>query len=1074
MRRENKKRNKIIIGLISLLLIMTVGYAAFQTNLNIKGTSKISSNWDIRITNVTSGNKTGNAENAKTPTWTNLTASMEANLYEKGDAMEYEVTVENKGTFDAKLESISSSESNNEAIKISFSGYTKGEKLYKNSTQTIKVKIEYNKDFTGTPTSNSNEVSIDLNYGQAEGGTIEPTTDYLLTYDYRTNGGEGTSETAYLSSNESVDLSKKGKREGYTFVGWNTDKNAKSGLSVLNMPSEDTVLYAIYKKELKVTYSKGEGVTAVGKSEEKCEIYNNETECEITLPSITVSTGYTVDGWYNGATKVGTANTKIKLASDITLVSKATINSYTVTFDKNFFENDMFKNSVNQQLYRFNFVNSSSLPILSISQDNNVKGGQILTLTSSVYQSGGIYTGFRLTNGQKYTWSFYAKSNMDKELTYVGSEQGGLKVTNITPEWKKYSHTFTAKQNDYGYVGFYPIYTVFNQNDYVSVHSIEIMEGEPTYETTTKTYGSQLGTLSTPLREGYTFDGWYTEAYGGTKVTTTTQVTKDMTLYAHYKVNKYNVSYNSNGGSYVSTVVTNYEGPYTLPTPTKAYAVTYNYNGATGGNTITSNTANTTFNGWYRESGLTNQVLNTDVLIEPNNQTLYAKWTSTAITLPSPIKTGYIFDGWYSNSALTQKVGNAGASYTPTSSQTLYAKWTEDVVNLDISTSKTTNSITLITTSTATSGMKEFSFSYKEYNSENDWSDADEIDVPEGVAFPYVLNDLNQNTTYSIRVTVESKSGKVVTKEVNVTTEQIPNPTYSETNNGEVAINYPSGCGKSYTCTYIKDGAAPVTVTSNPIVSFGTNGTLVAKVSDGTNTVTASSYTVVRNDLYVSSSGNDTTGYGTINKPYASIQKAYDSANSMANINVMTDITQKSTITMNSNKSITLQSYNVSGAINSIVRSDSLTSHIINQSGGNLILKNIMINGNNVEAEASMINVLSNTTVESGTKITKANNINNYGGAVSVNGGIFTINDGEIYGNKTPTTSGAAVFVYPDHTTVDYSETCKKGTFIMNGGKIYENTSANGTIFNAGDFTMNDGEIYKGSADRAGGIWKSR
>ena len=654
---------------------MTVGYAAFQTNLNIKGTSKISSNWDIRITNVTNGNKTGNAENAKTPTWTNLTASMEANLYEKGDAMEYEVTVENKGTFDAKLESISSSESNNEAIKITFSGYTKGEKLYKNSTQTIKVKIEYNKDFTGTLTSNSNEVSIDLNYGQAEGGTIEPSSDYLLTYDYRTNGGEGTSETAYMSSNESVDLSKKGKREGYTFVGWNTDKNAKEGLSVLNMPSEDTVLYAIYKKELKVIYSKGEGVTGIGKTEDKCEIYNNETECEITLPSITVSTGYTVDGWYNGATKVGTANTKIKLASDITLVSKATINSYTVTFDKNFFENDMFKNSVNQQLYRFNFVNSSSLPILSTSQDNNVKGGQILTLTSSVYQSGGIYTGVRLTNGQKYTWSFYAKSNKDKELTYVGSEQGGLKVTNITTEWKKYSHTFTAKQNDYGYIGFYPIYTVFNQNDYVSVHSIEIMEGEPTHETTTKTYGSQLGTLSTPSREGYTFDGWYTEAYGGTKVTSTTQVTKDMTLYAHYIVNKYNVSYNSNGGSSVSTVATNYEGPYTLPNPTKSYVLTYNYNGATGGNSINNATSNYTFNGWYKESGLTNQVLNTDVLTEPNNQTLYAKWINTNIVLPTPTKTGYIFGGWYSDSGLTQKVGNAGDSYTPTSSQTLYAKW---------------------------------------------------------------------------------------------------------------------------------------------------------------------------------------------------------------------------------------------------------------------------------------------------------------------------------------------------------------------------------------------------------------
>ena len=1053
---------------------MTVGYAAFQTNLNIKGTSKISSNWDIRITNVTSGNKTGNAENAKTPTWTNLTASMEANLYEKGDAMEYEVTVENKGTFDAKLESISSSESNNEAIKISFSGYTKGEKLYKNSTQTIKVKIEYNKDFTGTPTSNSNEVSIDLNYGQAEGGTIEPTTDYLLTYDYRTNGGEGTSETAYLSSNESVDLSKKGKREGYTFVGWNTDKNAKEGLSVLNMPSEDTVLYAIYKKELKVTYSKGEGVTGIGKTEDSCNIYNNETECEITLPSITVSTGYNIDGWYNGSTKVGNQNIKINIKSNISLIGKSTPKVYTITYDKNYFENDLWQGTANKN--RYSRVNVS----FTETDNSNVKGGKIQKVVSNggetrIYYNVEAYD-LILTAGKTYTWSYFVKSSSPFTIR-GGSEQNGWNNgIEISTEWGKKVYSFVAvgpREDPLSrYVAFYTLLGTFETNDSVEYHSLEIMEGEPTYETIAKTYGSQLGTLSTPLREGYTFDGWYTEAYGGTKVTTTTQVTKDMTLYAHYKVNKYNVSYNSNGGSSVSTVVTNYEGPYALPTPTKAYAVTYNYNGATGGNTITSNTANTTFNGWYRESGLTNQVLNTDVLIEPNNQTLYAKWTSTAITLPSPTKTGYIFDGWYSDSALTQKVGNAGASYTPTSGQTLYAKWTEDVINLSISTSKTTNSITTVATASATSGMKErFSFSYKEYNSENDWSDADEIDVPEGVAFPYVLNDLNQNTTYSIRVTVESKSGKVVTKEVNVTTEQIPNPTYSETNNGEVAINYPSGCGKSYTCTYIKDGAAPVTVTSNPIVSFGTNGTLVAKVSDGTNTVTASSYTVVRNDLYVSSSGNDTTGYGTINKPYASIQKAYDSANSMANINVMTDITQKSTITMNSNKSITLQSYNVSGAINSIVRSDSLTSHIINQSGGNLILKNIMINGNNVEAEASMINVLSNTTVESGTKITKANNINNYGGAVSVNGGIFTINDGEIYGNKTPTTSGAAVFVYPDHTTVDYSETCKKGTFIMNGGKIYENTSANGTIFNAGDFTMNDGEIYKGSADRAGGIW---
>ena len=818
---------------------MTVGYAAFQTNLNIKGTSKISSNWDIRITNVTSGNKTGNAENAKTPTWTNLTASMEANLYEKGDAMEYEVTVENKGTFDAKLESISSSESNNEAIKISFSGYTKGEKLYKNSTQTIKVKIEYNKDFNGTPISNSNEVSIDLNYGQAEGGTIEPTTDYLLTYDYRTNGGEGTSETAYLSSNESVDLSKKGKREGYTFVGWNTDKNAKEGLSVLNMPSEDTVLYAIYKKELKVTYSKGEGVTGIGKTEDSCNIYNNETECEITLPSITVSTGYNIDGWYNGSTKVGNQNIKINIKSNISLIGKSTPKVYTITYDKNYFENDLWQGTANKN--RYSRVNVS----FTETDNSNVKGGKIQKVVSNggetrIYYNVEAYD-LILTAGKTYTWSYFVKSSSPFTIR-GGSEQNGWNNgIEISTEWGKKVYSFVAvgpREDPLSrYVAFYTLLGTFETNDSVEYHSLEIMEGEPTYETIAKTYGSQLGTLSTPLREGYTFDGWYTEAYGGTKVTSTTQVTKDMTLYAHYKVNKYNVSYNSNGGSAVSMVVTNYEGPYALPTPTKAYAVTYNYNGATGGNTITSNTANTTFNGWYRESGLTNQVLNTDVLIEPNNQTLYAKWTSTAITLPSPTKTGYIFDGWYSDSTLTQKVGNAGASYTPTSGQTLYAKWTEDVINLSISTSKTTNSITTVATASATSGISKYEFS----------KDNGATWVANGTSNTYTFNGLTHNTSYNIKVRVTSGVGRQTSSAtVATTTKSVATPTFSETGTTtkNVTITYLTGCGSTYTCSYSKDGAAFVNVTSNPIISFSSDGSLVARITDGINTVTSSSYLV--------------------------------------------------------------------------------------------------------------------------------------------------------------------------------------------------------------------------------------
>ncbi|MCL2482793.1 MAG: InlB B-repeat-containing protein [Propionibacteriaceae bacterium] len=43
-----------------------------------------------------------------------------------------------------------------------------------------------------------------------------------------------------------------------------------------------------------------------------------------------------------------------------------------------------------------------------------------------------------------------------------------------------------------------------------------------------------LGTLPTPTRSGYTFDGWYTDATGGTEESADTVLTTDTVLYAHW------------------------------------------------------------------------------------------------------------------------------------------------------------------------------------------------------------------------------------------------------------------------------------------------------------------------------------------------------------------------------------------------------------------------------------------------------------------------------------------------------------------------------------------------------------
>lgn len=161
------KNNKIIIALLIVVCFMSVGYAAFATSISVKGTANITGKWDVKITGVTTGTITGNGENAATPSFTNSTATVSANLYEKGDAVEYAVTVKNNGTIAATLNDITTTDSNNPAIKFTTSGVTKGSKLAAGGTATVKVKVEYNPSFTGTLTSNAGSLTLILNYVQA-------------------------------------------------------------------------------------------------------------------------------------------------------------------------------------------------------------------------------------------------------------------------------------------------------------------------------------------------------------------------------------------------------------------------------------------------------------------------------------------------------------------------------------------------------------------------------------------------------------------------------------------------------------------------------------------------------------------------------------------------------------------------------------------------------------------------------------------------------------------------------------------------------------------------------------------
>ncbi|MEG1579164.1 MAG: InlB B-repeat-containing protein, partial [Oscillospiraceae bacterium] len=58
-----------------------------------------------------------------------------------------------------------------------------------------------------------------------------------------------------------------------------------------------------------------------------------------------------------------------------------------------------------------------------------------------------------------------------------------------------------------------------------------------------ETNGGKLATLPTPTKSGYRFDGWFTEASGGTPVTTSTVFAANATIYAHWAPIDYDYDY---------------------------------------------------------------------------------------------------------------------------------------------------------------------------------------------------------------------------------------------------------------------------------------------------------------------------------------------------------------------------------------------------------------------------------------------------------------------------------------------------------------------------------------------------
>ena len=143
------------------------------------------------------------------------------------------------------------------------------------------------------------------------------------------------------------------------------------------------------------------------------------------------------------------------------------------------------------------------------------------------------------------------------------------------------------------------------------------------------TIGKTYGTLPTPTRTGYDFDGWYTKETGGTKVdkNTTVGTNPPATLYAHWIAKKYLVTLNANGGKIDTT-----SGQVSTKSYTATYGSKYNFLPRpirTGGYN---------FDGWYTDQTNGTKVDSDTTVTTAKDHILYAHWSLTPALAPYDVK----------------------------------------------------------------------------------------------------------------------------------------------------------------------------------------------------------------------------------------------------------------------------------------------------------------------------------------------------------------------------------------------------------------------------------------------------
>ncbi|MCR5250205.1 MAG: InlB B-repeat-containing protein [Lachnospiraceae bacterium] len=427
-------------------------------------------------------------------------------------------------------------------------------------------------------------------------------------------GGEGDTSDIVVTYNSYYGNLPVVEKKGYTFVGWYTNKQGGTRVyySTKVDKTYDHSLYARWTPvSINLTFDANQGVCATASK----KVSYDEAVGELPIPS---RVGYTFSGWstsMQGGETIKETD-KVEWTSDVTVYATWEAGKYWVEFDTD--------------------------------------GGNVLSPKQVTYdQAYGV-----LETPEKPGYSF------------TGWYYNGKKVQSSTIVTMAMDHILTASWTPNKYL------LMLNANG-----------GSCNIETKDILFNECYGQLPLASRDGYDFEGWFTEADGGSRIESDSVVSKaeDITLYAHWSGKSYTVSFDCSGGicSQKSKTVTFDQEYGSLPTPTKnGYDFQGWYSDVSGGSKVTSATFVKTAKDhslYARWKGKTVAVLfdaNGGSLSETSMNVIYGDVYGT---MPIPVRDGYTFLGWYTAVTGGSEVCSSDiVGFADT--KTLYAHWEIEII----------------------------------------------------------------------------------------------------------------------------------------------------------------------------------------------------------------------------------------------------------------------------------------------------------------------------------------------------------------------------------------------------------